>query len=293
MGIEIQQSGKINPGQTATFTFQNQVQQHVLGISLFNLTYGQYDHYIQELKIEILPGQEAVVGNVVTAQIEAKMHDGSGNTIDVTDSGVWLQCIANTGTLDPHTLLTNANLSGIANNATKPVSLPGSSGFNFVQSFLSGFWLQYSSAGHQVLGAQAGCGISNDQSNGSVLASANLSNSSGDQANTAQIDAGVAVSTDAEPGFYMKEVTGQYDCQVTFNSLKSISQAFAVIKSWQVQYPGTKEHWVNTISAGYGYIEPAGNTVTVKRAGAFIRDNSGNNEDDSLSNATFVVIAVP
>jgi hypothetical protein len=293
MGIEIQQSGKINPGQTATFTFQNQVQQYVLGISLFNLTYGQDDHYIQELKIQILPGQEAVVGNVVTAQIEAQMKDASGNTIDVTDSGVWLVCIANTGTVDPKTLLTNANLSGIANNGTASVILPCSSGFTVLQSFLSGFTLQSSNI--EVLHADAGCGITYQGNSGSVLASASLYDSRGSQANTALIDAGVVVSADAEPGFFMQEVTLDegWPPPVTFNSLKSISTAVAVIKSWQVQYPGNKDHWVNTISAGYGYLKPELNTVYLGGAGAFIRDNSRNKEDGSLSNVTLVVIAVP
>jgi hypothetical protein len=298
MGIEIQQSELINPGRTATFTFQNQVQQYVLGISLFNLTYGQDDHYIQELKIKILPGQEAVVGNVVTAQIEAQMKDGSGNTIDVMGSGVGLVCIANTGTYDSKTLLTNANLSGIANNGTASVILPATSGFSVVQSFLSGFTLQSSNI--EVLHADAGCGITYEGNSGSVLASASLYDSSGNQANTALIDAGVVVSADAEPGFYMQEVTTQMPYLLpfnepiaTFNSLKSISTAVAVIKSWQVQYPGNKDHWVNTISAGYGYLKPELNTVYLGGAGAFIRDDSGNKEDDSLSNVTLLVIAVP
>jgi hypothetical protein len=298
MGIEIQSSGKINPGQTATFTFQNPVQAFVLGISALNLTYGQDDHYIQELQIQILPGQEAVVGNVVTAQIEAEMHDGSGNTIDVMDSGVWLVCIANTGTDDPKTLLTN--VSGIANNGTASVSLPNTSGFSVVESFLSGFTLQYFS-GHEVLHADAGCGITYEQSNGIISANAQLYDSSGNQANTALIDAGVAVSTDGEPGFFMQEVTAQSTSltpwewvQVTFNSLKSISAAFAVIKSWKVQYSGPGDHWVKTIWVGveqgvYNYE----NNVSLKYPNARISDASGNTQDNSLSNVTLVVIAVP
>src|SRR5262249_50249920 len=143
------------------------------------------------------------------------------------------------------------NVTGILNNAAAPVELPGSSGFSVVESFLSGFTLQYSSGDHEVLHANAGCGITYQQSNGSVSASASLYDSNGNQVNTALIDAGVAVSTDAAgPGFFVQEITAQTALvPVTFNSLTSISAAFAIIKSWTVQY-GNGSHWVRTIEVG-------------------------------------------
>ncbi|HJZ80421.1 MAG TPA: hypothetical protein VKD91_08745 [Pyrinomonadaceae bacterium] len=290
MGIEIQLQG-VQPGQIATFTFQNPVQAFVLGMNEFLLSYGNGNsaNYIEELQIKVLPGQS--MGNVVTALIEAQMHDGSGHTIDPA-SFVDVVCIAITDTADPQTLLTN--VSGISNNATAPIDLPASSGFRVVESFLSGFTLQYSSADHEVLHADAGCGITYQQSNGSIWASAHLYDSSGNQINTALIDAGAVVSANpAGPGFFMQEVTVQGSTSVKFNSMKSISVARAVLKSWRVQY-GNGNHYVHTITAGT-YVQPTinDNIVTLPESRAGMTDGAGNNQDDSISNVTLIVIAVP
>jgi hypothetical protein len=291
MGIEIQVQGA-KPGQFATFTFQNPVQAFVLGLWEFNLSYGNsVSYWIEELQIKVLPGQP--VGNVVTALIEAQMHDGTGHTIDPF-SWVEVLCIAITGGPDDQTLLTN--VGGISNNATAPIDLPLGSGFSVVEGFLSGFTLQYSSADHEVLHAEAGCsGITYQQSNGRIGASASLYDSSGNQVDTALIDAGVAVSVDpAGPGFFTQEVTVQGSTSVYFG--KSISAAYAVIKSWRVQY-GNWNHNVQTISAGtYSLptISGSGPTVTVTLdSHAGMTDGAGNFQDDSLSSVTLVVIAVP
>jgi hypothetical protein len=295
MGIEIQLSPPTFPGQTATFIFQNQVQAFVLGINEFYLTYGDSgDHCIEELQIKLSPSQPAV--NEVTAEIQAQMHDASGHTIDPS-SYVSVVCIAITGAItgtadDPKTLLTNVR--GISNNATAPIDLGAASGFSVVESFLSGFTLQYSSGDHWVLHADAGCGITYQQSNGSISASAHLYDASGNQG-TALIDAGVAVSHNAAgPGFFMQEVTAQGGpgTYVTFNEMKSISNAFAVLRSWRAQY-GDGDHWVLSLKVGVFY-QPLiqGNSV-ILQAWATIWDASGHGQDDSISNVTLAVIAVP
>src|SRR5262249_24500590 len=144
----------------------------------FNLSYGNsVSYWIEELQIKVLPGQS--VGNAVTALIEAQMHDGTGHTIDPF-SWVEVLCIAITDTADPQTLLTN--VSGLSNITTAPIELPARSVFSVVEGFLSGFTLQYSSADHEVLHAEAGCsGITYQQSNGRIWASASLYDSSGNQ----------------------------------------------------------------------------------------------------------------
>jgi hypothetical protein len=292
MGIEIQLQGA-QPGQIATFTFQNPVQAFVLGLWEFNLSYGSSSYWIEELQIKVLAGQS--VGNVVTALIEAQMHDGTGHTIDPA-SYVNVLCIAITDTADPQTLLTN--VSGISNNATAPIDLPASSGFPVVESFLSGFTLQYSSTSgnHAVLRADAGCGITYQQSNGSIWGSGHLYDAFGNQINTALIDAGAVVSANtAGPGFFTQEVCAQNaSVPVTFNSMTSISAAYAVLKSWRLQYGSNTDHNVQTITAGT-YAQPTikNNIVTLPDSHAAMTDGAGNIQDDSISNVTLVVIAVP
>ncbi len=301
MGIEIQmtQTG-VKPGQVATFTFKNQVQAYALGIWAFRLTYGpDIDHYVQDFSIKMLPIQSetlAVSGNVVSVRVNARLQDSSGNTVSLENSSrpsvIYPVCVAVTGTTDNDTVMTN--VGPIANGSTAPVTLPGLSGFSAVTSFLSGFALDFSTGDHQVLGASADCGINYNQSQGMISGSARLYDASGNQANTATVDSGVIASTDASPGFAIAEVTKQTPggVPITFPSLTSISNVCCLIRAWQVEYDSV--HNVQAFSIGsFGWPQISGNTVTLPNLYAHLNDGSNNWQNDSKSNATVLVIALP
>ena len=294
MGIEaLGLSDGVRPGQVAKFTFTGQVQAFALGLWAFSLTYESKDHYVQNFSIKMLPTQTedaAVVGNVVSAKVNARLQDSSGNTLGVDDCIIYPACVAMVDTFDPSTVLTN--VTGIGNGSSTPITLPGSSGFSALASFLSGFDLGYSDGDHQVLGASAGCGINNNQSQGMISGSASLYDASGNNANTATVDAGVIVSTDASPGYAIIPVTNQTSgpIPIQFSSLPSVRGVCCLITSWQVQYDAV--HNVRNFSIGtWGYPQIQGNTVTLPNLNARVSDASGNTQDDAKSSASVLVVA--
>ncbi|HKY04219.1 MAG TPA: hypothetical protein VJQ56_04990 [Blastocatellia bacterium] len=298
MGIEIQMTQKgVKPGQVATFTFKNQVQAYALGIWAFRLSYGEnVDHWVQDFSIKMLPTQtedSSVAGNVVSVRVNARLQDSSGNTVNLDAATViYPVCVAMTGTYDSNTVMTN--VGPITNGTSASVGLPGSSGFSAVVSFLSGFALDFSTADHQVLGASAGCGITYNQSTGLISSSATLYDADGNNANIATVDVGVLASTDANPGFAIKEVTSQTETgvNVIFPSGTPIREVCCLIRSWQVEYDSV--HNVREFSIGtWGYPTISGNTVTLPNLYAHIADSSGNQQNDLVSNATVLVIAIP
>jgi hypothetical protein len=298
MGIEMQSlDNGVKPNEIATFTFNNPVYAYALGIKGFYLGYKPgTDHWIQDLSVRLLPLQpatEALTGNEIQAQVVAQLSDSSGNTIDIAQSYVCPVCIAVTGEEDPKTVMTV--LSGIANGQQASVSLPGIGGFSILSSFLAGFTLDYSKGDHQVLGANAGCGIYNNQSQGFVTASASLYDASGNRADITNVDAGVIASIDSSPGFAIQTVTGQDEnnVNVDFSSqFSSVSQAVCVLNSWTVKY--YHAHDVLLIAAGvWGDLEYSGATVTLPSLSATILDNTNHHQDNAASNINALVIALP
>ena len=295
MGIEIKSAPNgVQPGSVTKFIFTGKVQAFALGLGAFKLTYGNSSNSVQNFSIKLLPIQTedaAVTGNVVSVQVNAELQDASGHTVDVADSLIYPVCVAMVDTFDPKTLLTN--VTGIADASSDPVQLPGSSGFSALASFLSGFAFNYSEGDHVFMGASAGCGINNNQSEGRVNGYASLYDGHGNNA-TSSVDAGVIASTEPKPGFAIEQVNNQTEVniQVKFPSLTSIGQVFCLLSSWQVQYDGG--YSLETISAGvFGVPTFNGNTVTLPNLYARVNDSSGNNQNDTKSSATALVIALP
>lgn len=296
MGIEMH-AVPVEPGQTAVFNFQNQVQAYILGIWAFNLNYGtNVDHWVQTASIKMLPSQEgqAVVGNQVSVIVDATLTDGHSGVISPSTSILYPVCLAITGTGDPNTML--ANYAGIADGMSLSVPMPGQyGGFTLAASCISGFDLSFAD-NNQILGMSAGCGFSYDQSQGEILASASMFDSAGHTAQLATVDAGYMASTDTFPGFQVIEVTAQTQSavQVTMDQLTSISQVVCMIRSWGVQNSSPRN--VKQLQVGsWGPPQTNGNVVTLPNLSAQIWDNSNppHFEDDAISSATILIIAIP
>ena len=300
MGIELQGVAYgVHPGGPVTFSFNNPVQAYVLGIWAFTLTFGPgQDHWLNEINVHILPGQEtagaAVTGKVVDAIVKASMSDSSGHNI-TSASILYPVCLAVTGTIaDAHTVL--VNVPGIASKQSAEVSLPASgSAFSVLQSCLSGFDLEYKSGSNQLLGAQAAASITYNGAQGYLASLADYFDGKAHHVDTATIDAGVIGSVDASPGFAVQEVTDQTTgpVQVTFPTLTSISSVMVFLRSWQVQYDKTRS--VQTLMAG-SFGPPTtivGNIVTLPNLYASVYDKEDHLQDDSQSSATVLVVALP
>jgi len=296
MGIEIQAIPEgVQPGDLATFTFQEQVMAYTLGMSGFELSYGRDDdHWVQSISIQMTSSQPS--SNTVSVQVDARLQDAQGTTLNPEWSSIYPVCVAVTGTSQPKTVMTN--IAAIANGSKAEVSLPGASGFSVLESFLYGFDLTFSDQQTQFLGAYAGCGITNNQSQGFVASSADLYDDSDNHVNTATVDAGVIASTFADPGYEIQEVRGAGPAiEVTFSSLPSISQAYCLIREWHIQYPGTSDHnllWIGAGVIGTDTLEISGNTVTISNLSAGVMDRDGNHSADiTKSYCTAFVIALP
>jgi hypothetical protein len=297
MPIEIIQADPTHPGRQVQFTFANQIIDYAIGFSAFQITYGADDHWIRSLMIKILPVQGAVVGaqgNQVSAQVQIVMVDDSGSTAKTADSFVVPVCIALTKSPNPNTVIGTA--SGISSGGTgQRIVVPNEqSGYTISTCFQSGFNLSFTTDDHQLLLANASCGIPPAGPTGtSIVASANLQDLH-NSVQVATIDAGYIVSSSPSPGLGSKDVQAQTTAAtaVTMDGMKSITAAAAVIRGWQFRFPTV--HNVQTIKVGaWGQLGIAGNVVTIPQLFAHISDSSNNTQDDDQSSCDVQVLAVP
>jgi hypothetical protein len=287
MPIEIQSTQSAHPNGLVQFTFANPVVQYTIGIRAFTVTYGADDHWIQSLSIKILPVQNAAVGaasNQVTAHVQMMLQDSSGNRVNAANSMVWPVCIAVTGSAEPNTVFGSAIgvSSGSAQNVTMP---PLGDGFSIATCFQSGFNLTFTSTDHQILQANASCGLQSNQ----IAASAGMNDSSGNSVQIATVDAGYIASSYPTPGIVATEVIKQTASpfQVPLPGAKS---AVALIRAWNVQFRHV--HNLQTLKAGsFGDPSCAEDAVTIQSCYAEMNDTSGNTQDDNNSSCDLVIVA--
>jgi len=300
MGIEFQGTAQgARPGNLIQFNFNKTVIAYTVGITAFRLSYGSNDdHWVQNLVIKISGGvneSPVAVPNQVGVTVTMELQDSSGHSIDPSNSVVWPMCIAITDSAQVNTNM--SNVYGISNNSYQTVSLPNSqSGYSVANSFLSGFNLSYNNGDHQVLLAQAGCGLSPNYStsSGQLSASAAMQDAKGNKVDVATIDAGYIASAYSSPGFGVGEASNQTDnsLPVAINGLTSVSQAVVLIKNWRVQYNSV--HNVQTLQVGsWGDLVFSDNTVTLPNLSAKLSDNSGHVQDDSSSSCDVLVVGLP
>jgi hypothetical protein len=297
MPIEIVATpGAVGSQELVQFNFANPVTAYAIGIMAFTATYYTTDHWVQSLMIKILPDQNvAATSNQVNAQVQVAMQDDSGHTA-VADSIIWPVCIAVTGSSQPNTVVGSA--SGISSGTSQQVTMPNQqSGYSIATCFQSGFNLSFDKADHQVLLANAGCGLTYAGQAGQISASANLRDASGNQVQVATVDAGYIVTSSPTPGMGVAEVINVGGDSVPMSpvhmtTMPSVSSAAVFIRSWHVQFQSV--HNVQTISVGaWNGLEISGNTVTIPALWSHMNDASPNMQDPGSSYCDALVIAVP
>lgn len=298
MPIEILQSSRpIEADRLVEFNLNNPVIDWAFGFSFFRLTYRTEHHWVRSLMINMVPVAGPAVAadsKQVSAQVQIEMEDDSGHSAALGESVVVPVCIALTKSPNPNTVIGTA--SGISSGGTgQRIVVPNEqSGYTISTCFQSGFNLSFTTDDHQLLQANASCGIPPAGPTGtSIVTSANLQDLQ-NSVQVATVDAGYIVSSSPNPGLGSKDVQAQTTAAtaVTMDGMKSITAAAAVIRGWQVRFPTV--HNVQTIKVGaWGQLGIAGNVVTIPQLFAHISDSSNNTQDDDQSSCDVQVLAVP
>jgi hypothetical protein len=288
MPIEIQSTESAPPNGLVQFTFANPVVQYTIGIRAFTMTYGADDHWIQSLAIKILPVQNASIGatsNQVSAHVQMTMQDSSGNRINVANSKIWPVCIAVTGSPERNTEFGSA--IGVSSGAAQTVPMPPpGDGYSIATCFQSGFNLSFTSTDHQILQANASCGLQSSQ----ISATANMGDSRGNNIQVATVDSGYIASSYSTPGVTAVSKTMQTmkPFQVPITGAKT---AVALIRSWNVEFPSV--HNLQTIAVGsFGDPTCADDVVTLQSCYAHMNDASGNTQDDTSSCEVIILATI-
>ena len=278
------------PNETVTFDFgaNNQVLSYVAGIAYWKFSFGSDDHHVKTVALGLNTNQAD--GHTITAKVNGTLSDASGNNISNADSSVVVCCVAVVNSADSN--LTLGGASSIPNQgASAPIALPGSS-LSISSAFLSGFNLSYGSGDHHVHGITASAGFTQNGSQGQITAQADMSDNSGNSASTETINGGLIAATPSETGVYALSRTNlQTSSPVDVEFSKPISDAVVLLQDVDMELPG--DHHIKTLGGGTTAWEVRATSVTLANARAFMSDDSGNNQVDSASNVSVVVVAVP
>ena len=280
------------PNETVTFDFgaNNQVLSYVAGIAYWKFSYGSDDHHVKTAALSLTTNQAD--SHTVTAKVNATLSDNSGNNISNADSSVVVCCVAVVNSADSNLALGGAN--SIPNQgASSPIALPGSS-LAISSSFLSGFNLSYGSSDHHVHDFTTSAGFTQNGSQGQITAVAEMSDGSGNSASTATINGGLIAATPSETGVYAQAKTNlQTTSSVDVEFSKPISDAVVLLQDLDVQFGDDDDHHVKTFGGGTTGWEVHATSVTLDNARAFMSDDSGNNQVDSASSVSVLVVAIP
>jgi len=278
------------PNKTVSFDFgtDSSVLSYVVGIAYWQFTYESSDHHVKTLALGITANLADT--HTVTAKVTGTLSDDSGNNISNSNSEVIVCCLAIVDSADSNLTLAAAN--SIANQGTSnQIALPGSS-LSISSAFLAGFNLAYSSGDHHVHSFLTSAGFTQNGSVGEITAQAAMSDSSGNSVNTATINGGLVAATPIESGLVAQsKVNLQTTDTVDVEFSKSISAAVVLLQDVDMQFSG--DHHIKTIGGGTTGWTLRSTGVTLDNARAFMSDASGNNQVDSASSVSVVVVAVP
>jgi hypothetical protein len=274
----------VQPNTTRTFTFSDTIAQPLVGISGYQLSFGETtDHHLQTLCISLATNKS---GSVLQVTPNAILRDGSGNNLDPSNSWIAIIAMAWVGSAEPdlefacaNNIADGYNSSDIAIPCTNPSTL---------QAVLTGFNLSFGSGDHHFQSYLCAAGSLRNGGNAAISGSAALLDGSGNIAPTATINGGLIANCDAslDLQFYYVESLQDTTAMCAFTKRVTAFQPF--LTSVQAAFSGS-DHHLKTLSAYLKISGQEGLNVTVT-GGAYVTDNSGNHQNDSLSRVSGFVI---
>ena len=275
MALEIQ-TKQINVNASSEFTFTNTIQEFLIGISRFRLSYGDSDHWVKTVSLSL--NQQQPDSNTISVQVLGNLSDGSGNTIDTSDSFAIVVVVAWTGTAD-HTLL-------LANGDANTVFTLPSSSTTILSSILAGFDLAYDTDHYIAQINVSTINVSRNGNTATLSATESMTDRDGNWASTATFNAGLIASSSSSPGFEVKATSNVYNNtnqSFTFNSAWTNVQA--MITGFNVEYSNNEGHWLKEIEVNL-YCD----SVSTVYAVSSMCDNSGNvqSSEDSFVNGIVI-----
>lgn len=287
MSLEMQSQNVAVNGGSTTFTFDDDIQQFLAGIASFSLTYGDDDHYVEQISITLNANKPS--SKILTVGATAILKDASGHNIDLSNSYVTVSIIAWTGAnttdvlLSPPYTIQNGNQVG-------DIPLPGSSD-PILQAVLQGLYLNYSATDHEVSAISASVGASQNQNQGVISASASMFDASGNEAVDPTATGALIATKNPNPGFIVATYQGQSGDAVSIPMSAPVVDAVSFLTGFQAKYPSS-DHYIQTIGAGPN-VTKADGTDQVRTSGvwAWMNDINGHSQG-SDSFASIVVVGL-
>lgn len=268
-----------------------------LGLAGFVFDYGDDDHNILDMGVS-LTGISLSTSNgktTITGTVNGVLEDDDHNK-----GNVYTQVILIAALPGPYSQVTMANPPGFSSGGTSqqiPLTVESPS----LTGMLSGFSMSYSGSDQNI--NQIGATVTAYLNSGNIATLGGtcvLAESSTTKATNLSIFGALLADASSSPVFEIKayRATAGGANSVKFDNEISFAQALLV--GFNVQYPGTHTHKVKKMSVSYNnFYSPTGSNAGLQPdhktfiflgPQPFMRDDSGNDQDDSVSYADYVVI---
>ncbi|HEX5749728.1 MAG TPA: hypothetical protein VFZ09_26085 [Archangium sp.] len=293
MGLEIQSKNvSMNSATPSEFNFNSEISQYVAGIASFQFSYGNDDHHIEQLSLNLTSNRPS--SQKVTVSVTAIMSDSSGNQINLQNSYVTVTVIAWTGA-STNAVLLNPAVSVANGGRSDGINLPDSSE-PILQAALAGFNFAYSDDDHHVQFLQASVGSQQNGSVGFITATANMKDDSGHFASTQSASGLLIASSTSQPGFVVVPYSDQSPQVRTIPMGTPVKDAVTFITGFQVQFAAQDDHHVYRLGAGPDKVwVDTGDNTQVQTTGvqAWMADKSGNIQNNNKSSCSIIVVGIP
>jgi len=317
MPFEIQtvSNALILPGNQAKFQFSDSIAFWTVGISSFNLTFGENtQHHIQQISIALQ--SPSMSGSELTVTVEAILTDKHNRSIyvnpgDPNTSYVALTALAYTGSS------TNSGMALVSPVSWSLAKSPDSEATSYPGSGLSG---QIYASQVGLAGFDVACPPGQDNQVNTVSASVGINwttdsqiefsgaaNLSPGQLYTSTVAAGALVSATTDPNAFAfssvvaTETTNQQTIPMQNALGKPLTRALnpnqigAMLTGFTLNYPSGSDHYVSRIGAGPTSVtvDPNNNKqVVANEIMAWMNDTSCNVQDWVNSSCSIVVFGL-
>jgi hypothetical protein len=275
--------------RTVLFDFPDPVLNSVIGVAYWKFEFGgSDDHHVRRISLSVEGGKPS--SRQVSATVNARLQDGSGHEISAA-SEVILVCVAETIADDTNLgMATSTNVPTGASGGT--FTLPGPTPA-FAQPFLSGWNVGHDVDDHHVKEFKLTAGYAQDGSTGHLTALAVMRDGSGHTAN-GSVSGGVIAANPTHRGLLSSPAINlQTSSAHAIDFRQPIKDGCALLQSLQIGFSGD-DHHIKTIGAGTTGIKVVrGNFLELANARAFMTDDSGHAQDQSISRVSMVVLAIP